>query len=56
LVKTCGSFSLTLLEGREKFALTMGDFQRAALRGHEPSSATLTKKRKGYFLWHLENT
>lgn len=42
--------SLTLLNTRERLALDIGDWQRQALAGQKPTSATLTKKGKGYFL------
>jgi len=42
--------SLTLLGGRARLPLKMGDFQREALAGQDPTSATLSKQRKGYFL------
>ena len=44
------SASLTLLDGREKLSLKVGEFQRDALSGHDPASAVLVKKRKGYYL------
>jgi len=50
LIEKEWSASLTRLNSREKLSLTVGDFQRDALAGQEPSSATLSKKRKGYFL------
>lgn len=42
--------SLTLLYGRSKFFLDIGKYQRNALRGKKPTSATLCKKHNGYFL------
>jgi putative transposase len=42
--------SLTLLHGRVRFPLKIGAFQREALAGQDPTSATLSKQRKGYFL------
>ena len=41
---------LTLLGGRVRFPLKVGDFQVQALQGQAPTSATLSKKRKGYYL------
>lgn len=41
---------LTLLSSRERLVLDIGDYQRQALAGQAPTSATLTKKGKGYFL------
>ena len=40
--------SLTLLESRERFGLDIGDWQRKALKGQAPTSATLCKKGKDY--------
>jgi len=45
-----GSVGLTLLDGRVRLPLDIGDYQRQALAGKNPTSATLTKKRKGYYL------
>jgi len=42
--------SLTLLSGRERFGLDIGDYQRQALTGQKPKSAVLCKKIGGYFL------
>ena len=50
LIEKDGCASLTLLDSREQLSLKMGDFQREALAGQEPTSATLSKTRKGYFL------
>jgi IS605 OrfB family transposase len=41
---------LTLLSSRERLALDVGKYQKQALSGRLPTSATLTKKGKGYFL------
>ena len=42
--------SLTLLSGRERFGLDIGEYQRQTLTGHKPKSAVLCKKHDGYFL------
>jgi len=47
------SVGLTLLNGRVRIALKVGDFQLQALAGQNPTSATLVKKKKGYFL-HIQ--
>ncbi len=39
---------LTLLNGRERFGLDIGDWQRKALRDQSPTSATLCKKGNDY--------
>ncbi len=41
---------LPLVGGRQRLALKVGDFQRQSLAGQAPTSATLCKKRKGYYL------
>ena len=48
--ETDWSVGLTLLGGRQRLALKVGDFQRQALAGQEPTSATLCKKGKTYYL------
>jgi putative transposase len=48
--ETDGQVGLTLVGGRQRLALKVGDFQRHALSGQAPTSATLCKKRKGYYL------
>ena len=42
--------SLTLLSGRERFGLDIGDYQRNALAGYKPKSAVLCKKNGGYYI------
>ena len=43
--------SLTMLGGRERFKLHIGNFQRGKLKGQAPKTATLTKNRHGeYYL------
>jgi len=44
------SVGLTLLDGRIRIPLKIGDYQREALAGQKPTSATLSKKRKGYYI------
>ncbi len=44
------SASLTLLDGREKFFLQPGDYQKDMLKGKQPTSAVLCKKRGAFFL------
>ena len=44
------SVGLTLVDGRIRIPLKIGDYQREALAGQKPTSATLTKKRKGYYI------
>jgi putative transposase len=42
--------SLTLLHGRERIPLDIGNYQRNLLKGQKPTSATLVKKRSGYYI------
>lgn len=41
---------LTLLDGRSKFALAIGEYQRDNLAGQKPTAATLVKRGHHYFL------
>ncbi len=38
---------LTLIGGRKKFKLLIGNYQRGLLKGYKPTSATLVKRRNG---------
>ena len=42
--------SLTLLYGRERILLDIGNYQRNLLKGQKPTSATLVKERSGYYI------
>jgi len=42
--------SLTLLHGRERIPLDIGDYQRDRLKGQKPTSATLVKQNSGYYI------
>jgi IS605 OrfB family transposase len=48
------TFGLTLLQGRERFATSVGDFQRDALRDQYPTSATLVKRPDGGYFLHVQ--
>lgn len=48
------TFSLTLLGGRGRFASLPGDFQREALRGARPTSATLVRRVDGDYYLHVQ--
>ncbi|MFS8911982.1 transposase, partial [Synechococcus sp. H60.3] len=41
--------SLTTVEGRERFELAMGNYQRGVLAGTNPKSATLIKRQDGSY-------
>ena len=38
---------ITLITGRKKFKLLIGNYQRGLLKGYKPTSATLVKRRNG---------
>jgi IS605 OrfB family transposase len=48
------TFSLTLVRGRERFEAVLGALQKARLKGQEPTSATLVKRRDGTFFLHVQ--
>ena len=48
------TFSLTLLSGRVKIATGLGAYQKAALKGRKPTSATLVKRRDGGYFLHVQ--
>ena len=48
------TFSLTLLNSRQRLASKLGDRQRAMLKGQHPTSATLVKRRDGGFYLHVQ--
>ena len=44
------TFGLTLLHGRQRLTAQLGEFQRSAMMGKVPTSATLVKRDGSYFL------
>lgn len=40
---------ITLITGRKKFNLSIGNYQRGLLKGHVPTSATLVKRKNGEY-------
>jgi putative transposase len=42
--------SLTMMGGRERFKLDIGNYQLGLLKGQKPKAATLSKTPKGYYL------
>jgi putative transposase len=48
------TFSLTLLDSRERLEAKLGDWQRQALKGTKPTSAVLVKKRDGRYFLHVQ--
>lgn len=45
--------SLKLIRSRVKFELDLGNYQRGILKGQEPKSATLVKRRNGEYYIHI---
>jgi IS605 OrfB family transposase len=45
--KDSDKIGITLISGRKKFKLLIGNYQRALLKGQTPTAATLNKTRKG---------
>ena len=45
--------SLKLLESRARFELDIGNYQRGILKGQDPKSATLVKRRNGDYYIHI---
>jgi IS605 OrfB family transposase len=50
------TFGLTLLSGRVKIATALGDRQRSFLKGRQPTSAVLVKRRDGGYFLHVQLT
>ncbi|MEB3227295.1 MAG: transposase [Synechocystis sp.] len=46
--------SLTMLKGREKFKLHIGNYQKHLLQGQNPKSATLVKRNDGSFYLQIQ--
>ena len=46
--------SLTMLKGREKFRLHIGNYQKHLLSGQNPKSATLAKRNDGSFYLQIQ--
>ena len=46
--------SLTMLKGREKFKLHIGNYQKRLLQGQNPKSATLAKRKDGSFYLQIQ--
>lgn len=47
------SVSVKLLKNRVRFDLDIGNYQRGILKGQEPTSATLVKRRNGDYYIHI---
>jgi putative transposase len=48
------SVSLTMLGKRERFPLAIGNYQRGLLKGQNPKSATLVKRKDGSFYLNIQ--
>ena len=47
------SVSIKLLETRARFSLNIGNYQRGILKGQDPKSATLVKRKNGNYYIHI---
>jgi IS605 OrfB family transposase len=50
------TFSLTLLESRQRIATLLGERQKALLKGRQPTAAVLVKRRDGRYFLHVQLT
>ncbi|MFQ5904429.1 MAG: RNA-guided endonuclease InsQ/TnpB family protein [Candidatus Binatia bacterium] len=48
------TFSLTLLQNRQRIETALGERQKGLLQGRTPTSATLVKRRDGRFFLHVQ--
>jgi IS605 OrfB family transposase len=48
------TFSLTLLNSRQRIATTLGAHQKSALKGRTPTAAVLVKRRDGRYFLHVQ--
>ncbi|MEA5568790.1 transposase [Anabaena sp. UHCC 0399] len=46
--------SLTLIGGRERFVLAIGNYQRGLLKGQNPKTATLVKRNNGAYYLNIQ--
>jgi transposase len=46
--------SLTMLGGRERFALAIGNYQRGLLKGQSPKTATFSKRKDGSYYLNIQ--
>jgi putative transposase len=46
--------SLTLIGGRERFTLAIGNYQRGLLKGQNPKTATLVKRNNGTYYLNIQ--
>lgn len=46
--------TLTMLKGREKFRLIVGNYQHGKLTGQQPRTATLVKRKDGSYYLHIQ--
>jgi len=50
------TFSLTLLDSRQRIESTLGERQKSLLKGRKPTSAVLVKRKDGLFFLHVALT
>ncbi|MHC5720754.1 MAG: RNA-guided endonuclease TnpB family protein, partial [Nostoc sp.] len=46
--------SLTLIGGRERFSFAIGNYQRGLLKGQNPKTATLVKRKNGTYYLNIQ--
>jgi len=46
--------SLTIMGGRERFSLAIGNYQRGLLKGQNPKTATLSKRKDGSYYLNIQ--
>ncbi len=52
--ETNWTVSLTMLGGRERFTMCIGDYQRNLLQGKKPKTATLSKRKDGSYYINIQ--
>ena len=52
--ETNWTVSLTVLGGRERFTMQIGDYQRNLLQGKKPKTATLSKRKNGSYYINIQ--
>ncbi|MHC5673738.1 RNA-guided endonuclease InsQ/TnpB family protein [Nostoc sp.] len=54
LIEKNWTVSLTLIGGRERFNLAIGNYQRGLLKGQNPKTATLVKRKNGTYYLNIQ--
>jgi putative transposase len=48
------TFSLTLINSRQRISSALGDYQKSRIKGRKPTSAVLVKRRDGGYYLHIQ--